>query len=413
LGGEDFDNRLVSYIADEFKKEQGVDVSKDMMALQRIREAAEKAKIELSSTMQTDINLPYITADANGPKHINLKMTRAKLESLCGDLMNRTIEPCKKAMADAGVKPDQIDEIILVGGMSRVPRVQEIVKSIFKKEPSKSVNPDEAVAMGAAIQGGVLSGEVKSLLLLDVTPLSLGIETLGGVFTRLIHRNTTIPTKKSQVFSTAADGQTQVEIRVFQGERELCRDNKLLGNFQLTGIPPAPRGVPQVEVTFDIDADGIVNVSAKDKATNRDQSITLTASSGLSDSEIDRMVQEAEQHSTSDRDRKDVIEATNHADSLMYETEKNMNEFKDKLGKEDVDGIKEQIGQLRELVNQAQEAAEGTPVVKAEEIKNKTEELKQASLKMFEVIYKQRMSESEQSSPPSGDSNAESGSGKQ
>lgn len=391
MGGEDFDNRLVSFIVDEFKRDQGVDISKDMMALQRIREAAEKAKIELSSTLQTEINLPYITADASGPKHINLKMTRSKLESLCKDLMDRTIEPCKKALSDAGIKPSDLDEVILVGGMSRVPRVQEIVKDIFKREPSKSVNPDEAVAMGAAIQGGVLSGEVNSVLLLDVTPLSLGIETLGGVFTRLIHRNTTIPTKKSQVFSTAADGQTQVEIKVYQGERELCRDNKMLGNFQLTGMPPAPRGVPQIEVTFDIDADGIVNVSAKDKASNRDQSITITASSGLNDKEIERMVQEAEQFSSSDKERKDVIEATNHADGLMYETEKNMNEYKDQLSSDDMKGIKEKITDLRQLVNQAQE--EGSTTVKAEDIKQKTEDLKTASLKMFEIVYKSRLNQ--------------------
>lgn len=382
-----------------------------MMALQRIREAAEKAKIELSSTMQTEINLPYITADASGPKHINLRMSRSKLESICSDLINRTVDPCKKAMSDAGVKPENLDEIILVGGMTRMPRVQDLVKSIFKRDPSKSVNPDEAVAMGAAIQGGVLSGEVSSVLLLDVTPLSLGIETLGGVFTRLIHRNTTIPTKKSQVFSTAADGQTQVEIRVFQGERELCRDNKLLGNFQLTGLPPAPRGIPQIEVTFDIDADGIVNVSAKDKATNRDQSITITASSGLSDDEIEKMVSEAEQYSASDRERKETIEATNQADGLMYETEKNISEYQDKLGEEDVKQIKEKIGELRQLVNQSQES-EGT--VKPEDLKNKTEELKTASLKMFEVIYKQRMEQEGSSNQGNGNNESESGSqGKQ
>jgi len=317
---------------------------------------------------------------------------------LCKDLMDRTIGPSKKALADSGVKPQDLDEVILVGGMSRIPKVQEIVKDLFKREPSKSVNPDEAVAMGAAIQGGVLSGEVNSVLLLDVTPLSLGIETLGGVFTRLIHRNTTIPTKKSQVFSTAADGQTQVEIRVFQGERELCRDNKLLGNFQLTGLPPAPRGVPQIEVTFDIDADGIVNVSAKDKATNRDQSITITASSGLKDDEIERMIQEAEQHSSSDRDRKEVIEATNHADGLMYETEKNMGEYKDQLSNEEVNSIKEKITELRQMVNQANDA-DGT--IKAADIKDKTEELKGASLKMFEAVYKARMNNQQQ--PPSGD----------
>ena len=384
LGGEDFDNLLVSHFVDQFKKDTGIDISSDRMALQRIREAAEKAKCELSSTVSTEINLPFITADASGPKHILTTLTRAQFESLTSKLMDRTVEPCKKAIKDAGVSTKDINEVILVGGMSRIPKVQQIVKNIFGREATKSVNPDEAVAIGAAIQGGVLSGEVTSILLLDVTPLSLGIETLGGVFTRLINRNTTIPTKKSQVFSTAADGQTQVEIKVFQGERELVRDNKMLGQFNLTGLAPAPRGAPQIEVTFDIDADGIVNVSAKDKNTGVDQSITIAASSGLSDKEIEKMVKNAEQFAEADKKRKEVIEAFNAADSVIHSTEKAMTDFKDKIDASEAEKIKIQLQELRDLIAKG---AEGTT---PEEIKEKQDEVQQASLKLFQKVYESK-----------------------
>ncbi|KAG0171941.1 70-kilodalton heat shock protein [Apophysomyces sp. BC1034] len=399
LGGEDFDSHLVRYVVEDFKKESGLDLSSDRMAIQRIREACEKAKIELSSTVQTDINLPYITADASGPKHINSKLTRAKFETLVGDLVQRTVPPCEKAIKDAGISSNEIGDVILVGGMSRMPKVIETVKSVFGKEPSKSVNPDEAVAMGAAIQGGVLAGSVTDILLLDVTPLSLGIETLGGVFTRLINRNTTIPTKKAQVFSTAADGQTQVQVRVFQGERELCRDNKLLGDFNLTGIPPAPKGIPQIQVEFDIDADGIVNVSAKDKATNRDQSMTIAASSGLSSDEIENMVQQAEANAEADRARRETIEMANRADSVMSETEKAMNDFKEQLDKTEADKLKEKIDALR---GEAMKAQSGDANINPEELKAKIDDLQSSSLKLFEMVYKNRAAQEQSSSNESG-----------
>lgn len=384
LGGEDFDNVLVRYLVNELKTVQGVDISNDRMALQRIREAAEKAKIELSSTLQTDINLPFITADASGPKHLHMKLTRSKFESLVADLINRTIEPCKKAIKDAQVELKQIDEVILVGGMSRVPKVVETVTKIFGKEPSRGVNPDEAVAIGAAVQGGVLAGEVKDILLLDVTPLSLGIETLGGVFTRLINRNTTIPTKKSQVFSTAADGQTQVQISVYQGERELVKDNKALGTFNLTGIPPAPRGVPQIEVSFDIDANGIVNVSAKDKATNKDQSITIVASSGLSKDEIEKMVRDSEAFAESDAKKRELIETVNSAEGSIADIEKNLGQFASQLDKTEEAKVRTAITELRETMKTAEDA---------EVIKTKLNELNQTSMNLFAMVYQKKMNE--------------------
>jgi molecular chaperone DnaK len=379
LGGEDFDMRLVNYLADEFQKEQGIDLRRDKLALQRLKESAEKAKIELSSTTQTEINLPFITADAAGPKHLTMKLTRAKFEALVDDLVQKTIDPCRQAIKDAGLSAAEINEVVLVGGMTRMPKVQEVVKQLFGKEPHKGVNPDEVVAVGAAIQAGVLQGDVKDVLLLDVTPLSLGIETLGGVFTRLIDRNTTIPTKKSQVFSTAEDGQTAVTIRVFQGEREMAADNKLLGQFDLIGIPPAPRGVPQIEVTFDIDANGIVNVSAKDKGTGKEQQIRIQASGGLSEADIQKMVKDAEAHAEEDKKRKAQVEAKNHAEALVHSTEKALAEHGSKVGEADRRVIENALADLKE-------ALKGND---ADAITAKTNTLAQASMKLGEAMYKQ------------------------
>jgi molecular chaperone DnaK len=380
LGGEDFDMRLVSYLADEFQKEQGINLRNDKLALQRLKEAAEKAKIELSSTTQTEINLPFITADQTGPKHLTMKLTRAKFEALVDDLVQKTIEPCRKALKDAGLTAAEIGEVVLVGGMTRMPKVQEVVKQLFGKEPHKGVNPDEVVAIGAAIQAGVLQGDVKDVLLLDVTPLSLGIETLGGVFTRIIDRNTTIPTKKSQVFSTAEDNQNAVTIRVFQGEREMAADNKVLGQFDLMGIPPAPRGMPQIEVTFDIDANGIVNVSAKDKATGKEQQIRIQASGGLSESDIEKMVKDAEANAAEDKKRREAVDAKNHADALVHSTEKALAEHGSKVAESERRAIEDAVSDLKE-------ALKGDD---AEAIKTKTNTLAQASMKLGEAMYKQQ-----------------------
>jgi molecular chaperone DnaK len=378
LGGDNIDQRIIDWLIQEFKKDQGVDVSKDQMALQRLKEAAEKAKIELSTLLETEINLPFLTADASGPKHLNVKLTRARFEQMIADILERSVGPCKQALADAGVTPQQIDEVVLVGGSTRIPKVQQIVRDLFGKEPNKSVNPDEVVAVGAAVQGGVLGGEVKDVLLLDVTPLSLGIETLGGVFTKLIERNTTIPTRKSEKFSTAADSQTSVEIKVHQGERAMARDNRLLGVFQLVGIPPAPRGIPQIEVTFDIDANGILNVSAKDQATHNEQKITITSSSGLSKDEVEKMARDAESNAADDRKKKEEIEARNRADAMVYNVEKMLKEHRSKISESDAKEVEVAVEEVKKAMSEGG----------LEKITSATDKLTTASHKLAEAMYK-------------------------